>query len=129
MVTPQDSKTIIGYYTLSALSIERASPPADVAGQLSRYEALPAVLLGRLAVDQRYQGQGIGTVLIADALERALQSTAQVGAALVVVDAKDTNARAFYERYGFERFPEHDLRLFMTMASIAKLLAFMGGDR
>jgi GNAT superfamily N-acetyltransferase len=129
VLTPQESMTIVGYYTLSALSVERVSLPGDVAGQLPRYESLPAVLLGRLAVDQRYQGQGIGSVLIADALARAVQSTAQVGAALVVVDAKNERARSIYQRYGFQHFPDHDMRLFMTMATIKKLLASMTDDR
>ena len=66
-----EADLIAGYYTLNASSIAPTDLPAELARKLPRYEALPAVLLGRLAVDARYQGQGLGALLLFDALKRA----------------------------------------------------------
>jgi ribosomal protein S18 acetylase RimI-like enzyme len=82
---------------------------------------VPAILIGRLAVDRRYRGQGLGRLLLVDALLRSLAISRQVGAMAVVVDAKDDAARSFYEQYGFTRFVDHDNRLFLPMATIAQL--------
>lgn len=125
VLTPEESTAITGYYTLSALSVAPADLPPAVASKLPRYDALSAILIGRLAVDQRYRGKGLGSVLLIDALARAFHATAEVGAVIVVVDAKDTAARSFYEHQGFERFPDRAMRLFMTMDSTKKMLKRM----
>jgi GNAT superfamily N-acetyltransferase len=116
-----DSSQIIGYYTLSAFWIELAELPPELAKRLPRYPRLPAVLLGRLAVDQRFAGQGWGKVLLLDALRRSLEQSRQIAAMAVVVDAKDEAARAFYERYGFQRLADHPNRLFLPMRTIEQL--------
>jgi GNAT superfamily N-acetyltransferase len=79
-----------------------------------------ATLLGRLAVDRRRQGKGYGRFLLADALYRAARS--EIASFAVIVDAKDDNARRFYERESFLRFPDQPMRLFRPMADLAKLL-------
>ncbi len=92
--------------------------PADVAGRLPRYPTLPAILLGRLARDRRWRGQGVGELLLADALQRSLGISEQLGALFVIVDAKDDAARAFYERFGFRPFPDRPRGLFLPLTTL-----------
>ena len=115
------ARTIAGYYTLSATAVEARELPAALTRRLPRYPLLPAVLLGRLAVDTRYRGRGLGALLLTDALKRSLGLREQVGAMAVVVDAKDDAARAFYERFGFQRFRDEEFRLYAPMGTIARL--------
>ena len=122
VLTPEDSRTIVGYYTLSALSIQPDSFPPEFTKRYPRYETLPAVLLGRLAVDQRYQGRRLGNALLYDATEKAVDSTARVGAVALVVDAKDDRARSFYERFGFRRFSDREMRLFLSLDDAARFV-------
>jgi GNAT superfamily N-acetyltransferase len=108
-----------GYYTLSATGVKLTEFPADITRKLPRYPLVPATLLGRLAVDQNYQGRGYGRFLLADALFRAVRS--EIASFAVVVDAKDEAARRFYERESFLPLSDQPLRLFRPMADIAKL--------
>jgi len=110
---------IIGYYTLSATAVQLATLPEDVTRRLPRYPLIPATLLGRLAVDRRFQGQGHGRYLLADALWRAVQS--EIASFAVIVDAKDEDAGRFYRREGFLPFADAPLRLYRPMSDIAKL--------
>jgi GNAT superfamily N-acetyltransferase len=96
------SPSIIGYYTLSAFTVLLRDLPEAQRKRLPRYPEVPTVLLGRLAVDERYAGQGWGKVLLLDALRRRLVESEQIAAAAVVVDAIDDSAQAFYEKYGFQ---------------------------
>jgi len=112
---------LAGYYTLSTFSIVPASLPEAMSGKLPRYEAFRAILIGRLAVDRRYHGQGFGRLLLVDALLRSREISRRVGAMAVVADAKDDAARSFYERYGFTRFVDHEYRLFLLMSTIDQL--------
>jgi GNAT superfamily N-acetyltransferase len=83
---------------------------------------LPAILLGRLAVDERWRGTGLGKFLLIDALYRAYnQSTRNIAAAFVVVDAIDEEASLFYRHFHFMEFPERPDRLFLPMSTIAAL--------
>jgi predicted GNAT family N-acyltransferase len=116
-----DSSRIVGYYTLSAATIELQELPVAVARRLPRYPLLPAVLIGRLAVDRAFTGQGWGEILLVDALRRSLAQSRQIAAMAVVVDAKDAAARRFYERYGFQPLVEHQNRLFVPMKTIELL--------
>lgn len=112
---------VAGYYTLSAISIEPASLPEEVARRLGRYPVFPAILLGRLAVDRRYRGRRLGQLLLLDALHRSLRLSTEIGAMAVVVDAKDDAARAFSEHHQFQRFQDDASRLFLPMRTIAQL--------
>ena len=123
---PSASTDVAGYYSLSALSVPLSDLPATAAKKLPRYPNVPATLLGRLAVDRRYQRQGLGVFLLLDALARALRATSAVGSVAVVVDAIDEPARAFYEYCQFIPLPDQRLRLFLPMKSIAKMI---GGRR
>jgi GNAT superfamily N-acetyltransferase len=108
-----------GYYTLSATGVKLTEFPADTTRKLPRYPLVPATLLGRLAVDQNYQGRGYGRFLLADALLRAIRS--EIASFAVVVDAKDQAARRFYERESFLPFPDQPMKLFRPMADIQRL--------
>lgn len=111
--------TIIGYYTLSASTVELADLPAELAKKAGRYKLIPAVLLGRLAVAQAFQGQGMSALLLMDALRRTLRTG--VGVKLVIVDALNESAARFYEHYDFRSFVDHPLRLFLPTAAIRAL--------
>lgn len=124
MVDPM-SGAIAGYYTLSAFSVDPGSLPAEVARRLP-HRPVPCTLLGRLAVDARFRGQGLGSAALADALRRALQGSRDVASMAVVVDAKDATARSFYERHGFDRFLDDEFRLFIAMGAVTTL--FPSGD-
>jgi GNAT superfamily N-acetyltransferase len=82
---------------------------------------IPTTLLGRLAVDRRHRDKGYGRFLLADALYRAMRS--EIVSFAVVVDAKDADARRFYERESFLPFPDQPMKLFLPMANIAELFS------
>lgn len=110
---------VAGYYTLSSTAVNVGEWPPATVRKLPRYPLIPATLLGRLAVDRRQQGRGYGRFLLADALFRAVRS--EIATFAVIVDAKDENARRFYERESFLPFPDQPLKLFQPMADIAEL--------
>lgn len=115
-----ETERLAGYYTLAATSIQLTDLPSELTRKLPKYPLIPATLLGRLAVDERYQGQGLGTFLLLDALRRSLNS--EVASMAVVVEAKNDRARAFYEYHQFIPFPQQQQRLYLPMATIAKML-------
>ncbi len=112
---------VAGYYTLSATGVLLAAAPPAVVKHFPRYPVVPAILLGRLAVDTHFRGRGYGELLLLDALYRSLRSSAEIGAAAIIVDAKDAAARTSYERYGFGRFPKITSRLFLPMSTVQAL--------
>lgn len=113
------SPGVAGYYTLSSASVRMDDLPRTLAKRLPRYPVLPATLLGRLAVDERHRGAGLGTLLLMDALHRALRS--EVASMAVLVEAKDEGAVAFYRHHDFQSLPEQSRKLFLPMAEIAAL--------
>ena len=117
-VTAQD---VAGYYTLTAASVALNALAPEVAKKLPRYPVVPAVLLGRLAVALDYQGQGLGGILLADALTRTAR--AELGVFTMVVDAKDERAQRFYEHYGFTVLPGEMRRLCLPIAAALQRLA------
>ena len=116
-----DHNTILGYYTLSAFGISLQDLPDEVIKKLPAYPIVPVTLLGRLAIDQRYKGQGLGEFLLIDALKRALKQSSQIAAAAVVVDAIDEKASSFYRHFDFMDFPDKPRWLFLPMKTIANL--------
>jgi predicted GNAT family N-acyltransferase len=110
-----------GYYTLSSSGADLGDLPADFARRLPSYPVVPVTLLGRMAVDRNYRGQGHGERLLVDALQRSFQASNQVGSVAVIVDAKDAAARDFYRHFDFLAFPGNSKRLYLPMATIAKL--------
>lgn len=118
-----EGSKILGYYTLSSYAIDAGELPPDLARRLPGYPILPAILIGRLARDQKYHGQGIGELLLLDALRKCLASTATVGAVAVVVDAENENARKFYVDYGLVQFPDNPNKLFMLMHTVKEIFS------
>jgi predicted GNAT family N-acyltransferase len=116
-----ESPAIAGYYTLSQFSIELVRLPETVAKKLARYPVVSATLLGRLAVSSVWKGQRLGETLLFDALRRSLAQSAHIASAGVVVDAKDKQAAAFYQRYGFSSILDADHRLFLPMMAIQQM--------
>jgi GNAT superfamily N-acetyltransferase len=116
---------LAGYYTLSAVAIERGDLPSSFTHRLARHRVYPATLIGRLAVDREYQVQRLGGRLLLNALARALDASRQVASLAVITDAKDEAAQSFYEYYGFRLLPteRHDRRLFLPMATVERLFA------
>jgi GNAT superfamily N-acetyltransferase len=123
LVSKEDDKTVGGFYTLSATVIRLVDLPEKTAKKLPKYPNMPATLLGRLAVDKRYRGQGLGEFLLLDALQRSLSQSRGIGSVAVVVDAKNEQTRYFYRRYEFIQFPDYPSRLFLPMKSIEMLFA------
>lgn len=93
--------TVLGYYTLVAGQIEHEKATLPVRKGLSRHFPVPVVILARLAVDRHSQGEGVGPVLLADALERICRAAEDVAVRAVLVHAIDDRAASFYERFGF----------------------------
>lgn len=115
VATPFDSPSVIaGYYTLSAGGVSVADLPQTLKQRLPNYP-VPIALLGRLAVDKNYQGQGLGSILLVDAIQRVEQVSEILAVYAVVVDALNTTAAGFYQQFGFIPFPEKPLRLFLPL--------------
>jgi GNAT superfamily N-acetyltransferase len=96
----EEPTSILGYYTLSAAMIGPSHLPPDVARRMPRHP-VPAALVGRLAVDRRQAGRGLGTILVADAVLRTDTAARSLGIAVVVVDPLGDDARRFYRGFGF----------------------------
>ena len=111
-----DGDIVAGYYTLSAASVALADLPHDVARKLPRYPSIPAVRMGRLAVDLKYRGRGLGAALLVNALQRAAKS--EIPAVALTVDAKDETAAAFYRHFGFMPLTNDPLALFLPLAAV-----------
>jgi len=118
-VAVTSEQRIAGFYTLASASLLLSDLPAALHKKLPRYPSVPAVRMGRLAVDRDFRGRGLGGVLLADALERAIRSAIAVYA--LVVDAKDELAAAFYQHHGFIRLPDRALTLFLPFATVARM--------
>jgi predicted GNAT family N-acyltransferase len=114
-----DSKSIAGYYTLSAHSLNFDDLPLDLRKKLPRIP-IPVTLLGRMAISTSLQGQGLGAYMLADALKRAVRGSQQIASWAMVVDAKD-GARDFYLAHGLFALPDAPNRLFLPMKTIGEL--------
>lgn len=115
-VAVTDDNQIAGYYTLAATSIPLNDITDSDAKRLPRYPVIPAALIGRLAVDQRFKGMRLGGALIIDAAKRAASSDAAIYA--MIVEAKDETAKAFYEHLGFVCFRSRPMSLHLPLATL-----------
>jgi len=105
VATPADlSSEVAGFYTLSAASVAAEQLPESLRKKLPRYP-VPAALLGRLAVSQLAQGQGLGSILLVDACKRVAAASQTLAVAAIVVDAKSPAAASFYKHFGFVELP------------------------
>lgn len=110
---------VVGFYSLSSLSLSLNHLPQQIAHKLPRYDAIPAALIGRLARDERVRGQGVGELLLADAMHRVVGVGRSIAVFAIVVDAKDEHAVAFYQSFGFQALPLRPNRLFLLTATAA----------
>ena len=108
---------IVGYYTLSTLSIDISQLPQALARQLPRHP-VPVALLGRLAVEHAAQSHGVGKMLLVDAVKRTLAVSDEIAIYAMVVDAIDARAQRFYEQFGFSLLSSGKQRLFLPLQSI-----------
>jgi GNAT superfamily N-acetyltransferase len=115
------SGRVCGNFSLTMGSVLRADAPAKLVRGFPAYP-IGMVLLARLAVDRRDQGKGLGAYLLAEALRKAVAAGEAAAARLIVVDAIDDDAVAFYERYGFLSAPEYDRRLYRRMKDVRSSL-------
>lgn len=111
-----DETVIAGFYSLHLGALERHRASMSAAHRSP--DPIPAVVMGRLAVDGKFAGQGLGQALLRDALERTLLIAANAGAKIFLVHAKDETARAFYLHLGFEQSPVDELTLMLLVQDI-----------
>ena len=111
---------VVGFYTLSAASILLTALPSETARKMPRYPAVPALRLGRLAVDMSLHGQHIGSLLVLDALRRACRN--ELAWAIFLVEAKNERAANFYKKFLFQRFGQNTLALWMLRKNAERLV-------
>jgi len=119
VMTLDDESRVLGYYTLSATSVPLDSLPKTIA-KITRYDVVPAVLIGRLAIDKSLQGQGAGKLLLIDALRRIGRSS-DFAILVVVVDPKDQDVIQFYQKFGFVSLSGAGDRMFLPFKTIKNI--------
>ncbi len=115
-----DGTRVVGFHALAAGSVEHAASPKSLTRNMPK--PIPAIVLGRLAVDAQYQGQGIGAGLLQDAIFRALSAANEVAARVLLCHAIDEESRAFYLRHGFLQSPVEDLTVMLDLGKVPALL-------
>lgn len=113
-------QVVVGYYCFASGAVRRETIPRRLGRNMP--EIIPVTLLGRLAVDEGYQGLRIGKGMLRDGLSRALQASTLIGSRGVLVHAIDEEAIGFYTRFGFMRFPEAEQTLFLPIETIQEVL-------
>lgn len=111
---------LAGYYTLAMTSVDLIDLPETMAKKLPRYPKIPAALLGRLAIDQRFQRQKLGARLLYAAMLQIVKSN--IACTMLLVDAKDEAAAAFFTKFGFLRLGPGRLQFFMPLHEIRNLV-------
>lgn len=122
-VAVDEAQTVTGYMTLSNAQIEATTLPDSIKAKLPRYP-VPALRIAKLAVDGKFKGTGVGSWLLRNALQRALDISVSVGIFAVLVDAIDDTAKGFYLKYGCIPLQDHELTLFLPLATIRKANEF-----
>ncbi|MBE9241211.1 GNAT family N-acetyltransferase [Synechocystis salina] len=113
---------VLGYYTLSAYTVIVTALQENLGKRLPRYPQLPATLLGRLAVDSAHKGQGLGELLLVDALKKTLETSREIASLAVIVEALNQPARSFYLKYGFIPFQQEPMKLYLPLQSVEGLI-------
>lgn len=116
----RDTSTVLGYYTLSAVAVERSNLSARV--RRNAPSPVPAVLLGRLAIATHAQGRGLGRLLVRDAVLSTLAAAHRIGVRILLVHALHEAAAHFYETLGFRRSPTDPLHLYLLLADARESL-------
>lgn len=121
VLVDKSTDLIKGYYTLSNNSIPLSCFPEQIRKKLPRsYKSIPTTLLGRLAIDEKFKGKGLGTILLIDALRRCYEISNEIGSFAVVVDPIDSEAELFYEKYDFIKLPDSK-KMFITIRTLKEL--------
>ncbi len=121
VLNDKESDLLKGYYTLANNSLAQDLIPNEFQKKLpNSYKSIPTTLLGRLAIDNRFQKQGIGKLLLVDALRRSYEILKSIGSFAVVVDPIDKDAQQFCDKYGFVKLPDSG-KMFLPMNTIKRL--------
>lgn len=116
------SDEVVGFYTLVVAEVEYDDAPARLGKGLARHP-IPLMLLARLAIAVTWQGKGLGSGLLKDAMLRTLQAADIAGIRAIAVHAKDDAAKAFYERFDFIPSPSDPYHLFLLLKDVRKLIS------
>ena len=121
VLTDHHSVNIQGYYTLSNNSIPLSQFPEHIQKKFpATYHSIPATLLGRLAIDKKFQGRGKGKILLIVALKRSYEISKEIGSFAVVVDPIDEEAERFYDKYDFIKLPDSK-KMFIALQTLKDL--------
>ncbi len=115
-------EAIVGFHTLAAGQVLFEDAPPRLTKGLARHP-VPIMLLARLAVDHRWQGQGVGKALLKDAMQRTLQAADIAGIRAFAVHAKDEEAKRFYEHFDFVPSPTDPMHLFVLLKEVRHIIA------
>ena len=116
VVVEEGSSDVVAYYASSTASVMRSSAPARM--RKNQPEQLPAILLARMAVDRRHIGKGLGAALLKHFMLKALEVAQSVGVRLLLIHAKDGEAKDFYRHFGFDESPFDPLTLMMLLGDL-----------
>jgi len=121
VLNDEATNLVKGYYTLSNNTIPQNIIPPEFQKKLPKsYTSIPATLLGRFAIDKKFQGKGIGKLLLIDALKRSYEISKSIGSFAVIVDPLDKEAELFYKKFGFISLPDSG-KMFLPMNTIEPL--------
>lgn len=118
--------SVLAYYTLSSYTVDVTVLDQAFAKHLPRYPLLPATLLGRLGVDNSQKGKRFGELMLVDALKKSLDVAMQVASLAVIAEALDEEAVSFYMKYGFRKFRQEQMKLYLPMKSVEALCQELG---
>jgi GNAT superfamily N-acetyltransferase len=113
---------VVGYYTLAVGQVTQEEAPSRLTKGLARHP-VPIMLLARVAVDRRWQGQGIGKALLKDAMLRTLQAADIAGIRALAAHAKDEDTRRFYEHFDFIPSPADRMHLFVLLKDVRRIIS------
>lgn len=116
------SEVIVGYHTLAVGHVTLEDAPQRLTKGLAKHP-VPIMLLARLAIDRRWQGQGVGKALLRDAMQRTLQAADIAGIRAFAVHAKDEEARRFYEHFDFMPSPTDPMHLFVLLKDVRRIVS------
>lgn len=114
-------RQVVGYYALAGGAVTHASAPGRIKRNMP--DPVPVMVIGRLAIDSKFQGRGVGPALLKDAILRTVQAAEIAGIRAVLVHAISERAKRFYEKWGFIASPVDPVTLMITVAEAAKILA------
>ena len=122
VATPKAGNEVLGFCAVAANSIQRAELSHAVRRRVGKYEQVPAIIIGQMAVHKARQRGGIGGSLLTYVLRLADALSRKVGIALVILEARNEEVKRFYERYGFRELPRAPLLMFISMREIRSFL-------